>query len=314
MKFTGERVIPEKDKIDELYLNHLVRYSAASLFVKNQEVLDIACGSGYGSKDLLDKGAKKVIGIDISKEAINYCKSKYKDKTLSFQVGTVDKIPLNDNSLDVVVSLETLEHVDEKTQILFLREVKRVLKKKGVFIVSTPNRKIFKNKGPFHKNELTLKGLNEFLSEYFKNLKILYQGNYESALLLDSKQLEVKGGAIDATLEKYGKINHEEAKYFLAICSDEDIKIKSSTVLLSPIKVESTLTQKIKEQNEGLKNKALKREKSENELTLILRKKNKWIKKLEEDIVTLKEEIRKNEKNQGKPISSLGKKIKRIIK
>ena len=72
MRYTGERMIPEFNEGEEIYLEHITRYIFASQFIKDKIVLDIACGSGYGSDYLLKNGARKVIGVDISKETVEY--------------------------------------------------------------------------------------------------------------------------------------------------------------------------------------------------------------------------------------------------
>ena len=89
----------------------MTRYIFSSQFVKGKVVLDIACGSGYGTDYLLKVGAVKVIGVDISDEAISYCKDKYSRSGMEFLVGSVEKIPVESNSIDIIVSFETIEHV-----------------------------------------------------------------------------------------------------------------------------------------------------------------------------------------------------------
>lgn len=108
---------------------------------KNAKVLDIACGEGYGS-DFLAQKLKYVVGIDISEETVMHSRKKYIRDNLQFLVGDIAKIPLENNSVDGIVSFETIEHVDEKTQIEFLKESKRVLSRDGILVVSCPNKRI----------------------------------------------------------------------------------------------------------------------------------------------------------------------------
>ena len=131
MDFTGERFVPLPKLLDdEIYFEHLHRYYAASQLVKDKVVLDIACGEGYGTA-ILAKTAASVIGVDIDAESIAHATKTYQDAHIRFLQGAADLIPLDDDSVDVVVSYETIEHLDEQTQETFLKEISRVLKSTG---------------------------------------------------------------------------------------------------------------------------------------------------------------------------------------
>jgi ubiquinone/menaquinone biosynthesis C-methylase UbiE len=167
MKFTGERAVPNESCPKGLFKEHLDRYLFAKKFVKNKIVLDIACGAGYGSFELKKAGAKKVFGGDISKEAVDFANQNYKLKDLSFQVMDCVKIPIKDNSIDVLVSFETIEHIPN--YLGFLKEVKRVLKKGGLFICSSPNKQItspFSKLSEFHVKEFYIKELMQVLDKF----------------------------------------------------------------------------------------------------------------------------------------------------
>ncbi len=98
MDDTGERLIPEmhKDNWKLVYAEHYLRYQSAVSISENKTVLDIACGTGYGSK-MLSKVAKKVIGVDNSKHSINYAKEHYSAKNIEYLVGDAQKIDLKDH-------------------------------------------------------------------------------------------------------------------------------------------------------------------------------------------------------------------------
>lgn len=166
MRFTGERMIPDENRHDAIYVEHLNRYFFASHFVKDRAVLDIASGSGYGSDILKKAGAQRVYGVDISEEAIEFSKALYND--VEFRWGSVEDIPLQDGEVDVVVSFETLEHVDGRLQRVFMTEVKRVLKEDGAFIVSTPNALVYPEGNRFHAKELDIGAFKSLLRGTFK--------------------------------------------------------------------------------------------------------------------------------------------------
>lgn len=131
-----ERMVPEYHEGKLIYAEHVTRYLAAQSVVKDKVVLDIASGSGYGTK-ILAESAKFVYGVDVNEAAVNYSKKKYASKNIEYLVGDGESIPLKDNSVDVVITFETIEHI--KNYSKFLDEVARVLKPDGLAIVSTPN-------------------------------------------------------------------------------------------------------------------------------------------------------------------------------
>src|SRR5207249_9324746 len=110
--------------------------------VPEKRVLDIACGEGYGSAALARAGAASVVGVDISAEACEHARRKY---GVDARVGRADRIPLPAGSIDVIVSFETIEHVERPES--FLNECVRVLAPGGALILSTPNREAFAELG-----------------------------------------------------------------------------------------------------------------------------------------------------------------------
>src|SRR3569832_184980 len=106
--WTGERL--ESFVLHDATIEHLHRYALAKEFVQGKKVLDIACGEGYGS-NLLAEAAEMVQGVDIDESIIAKAKNKYTAKNLRFAGGSVEKIPFDASSFDVVVSFETLEHI-----------------------------------------------------------------------------------------------------------------------------------------------------------------------------------------------------------
>ncbi len=178
IEFTGERVVPNKTPY-YVFQQHINRYHFASNLAKNKVVLDIACGTGYGSYYLIKNGAKKVVGLDISEEAINYAKNNYKNLNLTFITGDSKKLPFKNEHFDIIVSFETIEHVNEYKK--FLNECKRVLNEEGVFVCSTPNKRYtstFINEvNPYHVKEFYPEEFQNLINEYFPYTKLYGQEN-----------------------------------------------------------------------------------------------------------------------------------------
>ncbi|MBN1913037.1 MAG: class I SAM-dependent methyltransferase [Candidatus Omnitrophica bacterium] len=173
-----ERIVPHQTTGGPL-ASHLKRYDFASHFTKDRIVLDVACGMGYGTFFLSDF-ARTVDGVDISSESIAYAKSHYKKSNIEFYVMDACKLKFPDQSYDIVCSFETLEHLDYPEE--FLKEVKRVIKKTGVFIVSTPHARktTYKPSNPFHKFELSYTDFESFLKKYFARVEIFGERRKQS--------------------------------------------------------------------------------------------------------------------------------------
>lgn len=156
---------------------HVHRYLAAIKIIgQNKKVLDIACGNGFGS-EIISRQDNQVIGADISEETIKYCQSNYHNEKLSFLVvdGTNTGFPAE--TFDAVVSFETIEHTTAYMKML--AEFRRITKKEGVIIISTPNFIINSPGGklvnPYHTQEFTFAELSGILKGVFNKVEIYGQ-------------------------------------------------------------------------------------------------------------------------------------------
>lgn len=171
IKFSGEQFVPNLTS-SRLQNDHLERYQFVLNYTKNKKVLDIACGTGYGSHLVASNGAKFVYGKDIQEESIKYAKENFKKENLNFNICDATKLDLGDNSIDVVISFETIEHIKIDRVEIYLRELKRVLKDDGIIIISTPNKRVVspfskKPKNIYHTKEYTIYELKCLLKNYF---------------------------------------------------------------------------------------------------------------------------------------------------
>jgi 2-polyprenyl-3-methyl-5-hydroxy-6-metoxy-1,4-benzoquinol methylase len=125
------------------YIWHKRRFEEISKLMEkvNGKILDIGCADGVFSKVVLDKtGAKKLIGIDVLETSVNWANKHWKNTgRMNFIVGNAHCLKFDGESFDAVVSLEMLEHVFYPIKVL--KEIKRVLKRRGyaVFLVPTDN-------------------------------------------------------------------------------------------------------------------------------------------------------------------------------
>jgi ubiquinone/menaquinone biosynthesis C-methylase UbiE len=152
---------------------HVSRYVLAAQQIRpGDTVLDAACGLGYGTAVLAacSPGAK-FIGVDIDPESTDYANANFavNDSALSYQTCDVTKLSfLADHSVDIVVSFETIEHVENYDH--FLAEIRRVLKPDGRFIGSVPNLwcdETGKDPNPYHYHVFDWQKLQQAISQYF---------------------------------------------------------------------------------------------------------------------------------------------------
>lgn len=115
---------------------HKARYRFAARHIKGLNVLDGACGTGYGSA-ILGEQASSVTGIDLDPEAVAYANKHYGANNIKFLKSTVELTPFEKHSFDAVVSFETVEHT--LSPEAHFREIVRILKPDGTAIMTIPN-------------------------------------------------------------------------------------------------------------------------------------------------------------------------------
>ena len=178
MEFTGERVVPGKTP-PEIYREHIDRYIFAGGYIKDKDILDVACGAGYGIDHMIKAGARSAIGVDISMESTRYAKDWYDSGNgVCFICADGINLPFVDNVVDIITSFETIEHVEQYDRLL--AEFNRVLKVDGLLICSTPNKRIFspndeKPPNTYHVKEFWPDEFEELLRGTFSDVTLYGQ-------------------------------------------------------------------------------------------------------------------------------------------
>jgi ubiquinone/menaquinone biosynthesis C-methylase UbiE len=122
------------------WYEHRARYEFCAPFVKDKVVIDCACGAGVGSLAYARAGAAMIHAFDISDEALRVAGDRHAHPCVIYRKADARALPLPDSCADVYVCLETIEHIEDDHAVL--KEAARVLKHHGVFICSTPNRRV----------------------------------------------------------------------------------------------------------------------------------------------------------------------------
>ncbi|MCG6154845.1 class I SAM-dependent methyltransferase [Rubinisphaera margarita] len=176
---TGERMFrpdAQTSTIDRmLFARQQAAYHLVEPLIPDRgAVLDIACGTGYGTETLASFGAQ-VAGVDIDPRTIDLCRETIKRPECQFLVGSGTEIPCSDESFDTVVSFQTIEHIKDHEG--FVRELRRVLLPGGTCVITTPNRLLRLQPGQrpwnrFHVREYDAVQLEELLRRVFSSVDI----------------------------------------------------------------------------------------------------------------------------------------------
>ena len=160
---------------------HEARYAWAAPRGKGRRVLDVACGNGYGTAVLAHAGATPALGADIALEALADAEDGGQTMLIN---ASVLSLPFEKETFDLIVSLETIEHVRDDQA--YVAELRRVLRSDGALICSTPNRRLL-NPGtsieqrpfnPFHVREYNAEELERVLSAQFADIVLLGQTRF----------------------------------------------------------------------------------------------------------------------------------------
>jgi SAM-dependent methyltransferase len=186
-----ERIVPDETEPGIVAL-HLKRYEFARPHCVGKRVLDAGCGVGYGSA-FLGESALSVLGVDVSREAIDYAQARYGSGNVEFAVGDLEQLARGDAEFDAVVAFEVIEHLPQPER--FVAEARRVLKPDGVLVVSTPRSEdgATSPTNPFHEREFARDEFERLLHRLFGRVDVYGQRRLQSARHRALQRLDVLG-------------------------------------------------------------------------------------------------------------------------
>ena len=161
---TAERVSREMSD-NFVFQRSLLAYHAAAQRIGG-DVLEIGTGAGYGI-EVVAPHARSFITVDKFAPAAELMRHPH----VEFHQAVVPPLAFAANSFDFVISFQVIEHV--KQDIELVREVKRVLKPGGKFIVTTPNAPMSLTRNPWHVREYTAEQLQNLLGHEFRSVETL---------------------------------------------------------------------------------------------------------------------------------------------
>ncbi|MGL4306324.1 MAG: class I SAM-dependent methyltransferase, partial [Mycobacteriaceae bacterium] len=138
LPLTGERTVPGITEENYWFRRHEVVYQQLLHHCVNRDVLEAGSGEGYGA-NMIAEVAHSVTGVDYDESAVRHVQARYPQ--VHMLQGNLADLPAADNSVDIVVNFQVIEHLWDQSQ--FIRECARVLRPSGRLLISTPNRITF---------------------------------------------------------------------------------------------------------------------------------------------------------------------------
>lgn len=180
----SERVMLKDGSFERGYGIHANRYEFVARFCEGKTVLDAGCGIGYGSAILRQRGAAKVVGVDLSEEALGEARRYFTHPSITFVQGNLeglDDIKELPADVDIVVNLENIEHLHHPEAFLGHVAARLCGRENGRLIVSTPNGELTQRTpngaivNRFHVQEFTTEQFCALLNPFFAELAFFGQ-------------------------------------------------------------------------------------------------------------------------------------------
>ena len=175
LQLTGERTLPDVPAENYWFRRHLAVYEFIGARVAGLRVIDLACGEGYGS-EVLSRSAASVLGVEANPETYEHARLRYRRQNLRFERGLVERHG-QPSSYDVVVFLQTIEHVHDPVAVL--EHVRSILAPGAVAYVSTPNLLTLappgaeKSDNPWHLKEYRAAEFDQLCRRVFDQVELL---------------------------------------------------------------------------------------------------------------------------------------------
>ena len=171
-------LLPKPENVSSLeYMRVLTPYVFAYPLAVGKPVLDVGCSSGYGTWLLGNKGAERIVALDLDAAKVNQAsKSGASYQNLTVLVMDAQSLGLKDQHFEIATYFEIIEHVPQPDKLL--AEIRRVLRQDGLLLLTTPNRSmrlrpLQRPWNPDHLREYTLKAFQRQLENQFPTFEVL---------------------------------------------------------------------------------------------------------------------------------------------
>jgi len=204
-----ERLDPGNPYARYPLLRSLAVYEFAKLYSRGKKVLDVPCGAGHGLLHCAGE-TLTLVGCDLSQGALQYAKKMSPHHSIHFCCGDLFKLPFRDESFDVVLSFQVVEHFTSVQS--YFQEMLRVLKRGGTFLIATLNKEqTTSGLNPFHVKEYAYPEFEATVRSFFPNAKFF--GLMGSERYMKLRRAEGRFGKLFMILDPWG-LRHKLPRRF----------------------------------------------------------------------------------------------------
>lgn len=193
-----ERFVPAEMHGQLVEAEHMARYWWATTFCEGRRVLDAGCGVGYGARLLKQAGAAEVVAVDLSDAVIEVARQLVPDG-VACEVADARSLPYREDSFDLIVCFETIEHVDEQDRVL--EQFARVLRPDGLLLISSPNRRRYVPGNPHHRHEYVPSELCTALEGRFEAVRLVAQHAMLASVISSREEAQLRDVRIERLIE-----------------------------------------------------------------------------------------------------------------
>lgn len=167
-----------------LHQRLLKPYTVAGQWIQG-DLLEVGCGEGRGIQHILPH-VRSYWAIDKIDSAIQKLRQLFPAAQLV--AGNLPPLPYPDASFDSLVSFQVIEHIQD--DVLFLKEIHRVLRPGGVALITTPNRPMSLSRNPWHIREYTAAELTTLARTIFSLVEMKGVAGNEKVMTYHEKNRE----------------------------------------------------------------------------------------------------------------------------
>jgi SAM-dependent methyltransferase len=207
---------------------HVQRYELAAALCGGARVLDLACGTGYGSA-ILARVASEVRGVDIDVATIEAARQALGDRPgTSFVVSDASAYlrRCEPGEVDVIVCFEGLEHLRELDEAV--GELVRLVRCGVKLVISLPNGEMWEEDNPHHVTRFSLDSVTELFGR-LGDYKLLVQNVAEGSLIVDPDD---PGDVPTPALRWPERLEIEYANHYVGLVNFDDSEVRGAVTAM----------------------------------------------------------------------------------